>query len=234
MVDRPGNVNDVDYLTAEKRRIIDACPKCHGLDFNCTCYQEYDVEVRKVRAGIPLKFRKASLAVITSAQSKGPKEQLQSYINSMSKYRRKGVGLYLWGDEGTAKTYLGCAVLIEALRQGYSAYFTTLTDCVDKIINHREAFAYVLENSTYLMIDDMGFAYRPVRDQVAYVDAVLDKVVRERCNNLMPNILTSHKNLTELSLANPSGARIASIIKEHMKRIQFTGPNFRDSIGSKL
>ncbi len=225
-----GSNTDVDYLTAEKRQIIDACPKCHGLDFDCPCYHEYDVEVRKVRACIPMKYRKAALSVITSPQSEKPKEQLASYIKSMTKYRKHGTGLYLWGAEGTAKTYLGCAVLIEALRHGYSAYFTTLTDCVDNIIRSRDAFAYMLQNTTYLMIDDMGYAYRPIRDEVAYVDSVLDKVVRARCNNLMPIILTSHKNITELALANPSGARIASIIKEHMKRVQFTGPNFRDTI----
>ena len=226
----PGSNTDVDYLTAEKRQIIDACPKCHGLDFGCTCYHEYDVEVRKVRACIPMKYRKASLDVITSPQSEKPKEQLAAYIKSMHKNRKAGTGLYLWGGEGTAKTYLGCAVLIEALRLGYSAYFTTLTDCVDNIIRARDQFAYMLQNTTYLLIDDMGYAYRPIRDEIAYVDSVLDKVVRARCNNLMPIILTSHNNLTQMALVNPSGARISSMIKEHTKRVQFTGPNFRDTM----
>jgi len=230
MINKPSNANDIDYLTNEKTKIIDKCPKCHGLDLSCSCYHEYDVEVHKVRANIPPKYRKASLAVITSPQSVKPKAQLQSYINHMKRKRKEGTGLYLWGGEGTAKTYLGCAVLIEALRHGYLAYFTTLNDCVDNIIRNRESFAYMLQNTTYLMIDDIGYAYRPIRDEIAYVDSVLDKVVRTRCNNLQPNILTSHKNITQMALANPSGARIASIIKEHMLRIQFTGPNFRDTI----
>jgi len=230
MTASPGNVNNIDYLTSEKKLIIDNCEKCHGLDLNCSCYREYDVEVRKVRANMPLKYRKASLSVITSAQSEKPKAQIQGYITNMHKKRKDGTGLYLWGGEGTAKTYLGCAVLIEALRHGYSAYFTTLTDCVDNIIRNRETFAYMLQNTTFLMIDDIGYAYRPIRDEIAYVDSVLDKVVRTRCNNLQPNILTSHKNIKELALANPSGARISSIIREHMLRVQFTGPNFRDSI----
>jgi DNA replication protein DnaC len=230
MTQQSGNTNDIDYLTNEKTKIIDACPKCHGLDLSCTCYHEYDVEVRKIRANIPMKYRKANLAAITSPQAEKPKAQLQSYITSMKKKRKAGTGLYLWGNEGTAKTYLGCAVLIEALKIGYSAYFTTLNDCMDNIIHHREAFAYVLQNATYLMIDDMGYAYRPIRDEIAYVDSVLDKVVRTRCNELQPNILTSHKNIAQMALANPSGARIASIIKEHMLRVQFTGENFRDSI----
>ena len=234
MTENSGNVNDVDYLTEEKRRIIDSCPACHGLSLSCACYQEYDVEVRKVRSNIPLKYRKASLVAITSAQAEKPKAHLQSYINNMKAKRRSGTGLYLWGDEGTAKTYLGCAVLIEALRHGYSAYFTTLPDCVDSIIRTRDQFAYMLQNTTYLMIDDVSFAYRPVRDEVAYVDSVLDKVVRTRCNNLMPNILTSHKNIKELALANPAGARIESIITEHMTRVQFVGQNFRDIIGKRL
>lgn len=229
-----GNVDDVEYLAAEKQQIIDKCPKCRGLDMTCNCYADYDVEVRKVRACIPLKYRKANLSAITSEHSNKPKEAIESYIKSLKKYRQRGTGLYLWGEEGTAKTYLGCAVLIEALRKGYSAHFTTLTDCVDNLIRHRDAFAYVLQSSTFLMIDDMGYAYRPVRDEVSYVDSVLDKVIRARCNNLLPNILTCHKNITQLALTNPSGARIASIIKEHMKRVQFVGPNFRDKIGEDL
>jgi DNA replication protein DnaC len=84
------------------------------------------------------------------------------------------------------------------------------------------------------MVDDIGYAYRPVKDEVAYVDSVLDKIIRQRCNNLMPNIVTSHKSISELAVANPSGARIASIMKEHTRRIQFSGPNFRDKIGADI
>ncbi len=222
---------DVDYLISEKNRIIDSCAVCGGLDFNCACYAEYDAEVRKVRARIPMKYRKADLSIIQSVSAQKPKKQIAAYIESIHAQRKQGMGLYLWGSEGTAKTYLGCAVLISAIRAGYSAYFTTLTDCVDSLIRSRDSFAYMLQNTTFLMLDDIGYAYRPIKDEVAYVDSVLDSVIRQRCNSLMPNILTSHKSVSELATANPSGLRIASILKEHAKRVQFSGPNFRDTMG---
>lgn len=230
MVDYPVSVNDVDYLAEEKRVIIDSCKRCHGLDFSCSCYAAYDVEVRKVRARIPLKYRKAETSSIQSPAAAKSRTQIESYIKNIHKYRKSGTGLYLWGSEGTAKTYLGCSVLIAAIRAGYSAYFTTLTDCVDNLIRSRDSFAYILQNTTYLMIDDIGYAYRPIKDEVAYVDSVLDSVIRRRGNSLMPNIVTSHKSVAELSVANQSGTRIASVLKEHTKRIQFSGPNFRDTM----
>lgn len=234
MVGQTGSIANIRYLAEEKANLIDNCPKCGGIDFKCSCYAKYSIEVRKVRSNIPLKYRKASLSSIRSAQAAKPKEKIQTYVKNIKKNRRAGVGLYLWGVEGTAKTYLGTAVLIEALKLGYSAYFTTLTDCVDNIIRSRESFAFMLQNTTFLMIDDIGYAYKPIKDEITYVDSVIDKVLRKRCNDLLPNILTSHKNLTELALANQSGARMSAIVKEHMRRIQFSGKSFRDNIGSSL
>lgn len=226
-------LDNVDYLADEKRIIVDACAKCHGLDLTCDCYKMYDLEVRKVRSNIPVKYRKAKLSDLNSKDIAKPKEYLSAYIAKLRDNRKKGVGLYLWGSSGTAKTYSGCAVLINALAHGYSAYFTTLDNCIDSLVRNRDRaqqFASILQSVSYLMLDDIGYAYRPAKDEIAYVDSVLDRIVRQRSSDLLPMIVTSHKSLVDLEEANSSGSRIASIVKEHMRRIQFSGPDFRNKI----
>lgn len=235
MVDfKSTSLDNVDYLTYEKSILIDKCPKCHGLDFTCECYRLYDIEVRKVRANIPLKYRKASLADLRAKEATAPKELLNAYISKMSANRKNGRGLYLWGSSGTAKTYSGCAVLIKALEAGYSAYFTTLDSVIDGILRNKntsQAFVNLLQTVSFLMIDDVGYVYRPAKDEVAYVDSLLDRIIRQRCNDLRPLLLTSHKSLNDLEETNSSGYRIASIVKEHMRRVQFTGPDYRAKMG---
>jgi DNA replication protein DnaC len=223
-------LDDISYLTQEKARLVDACTKCHGLDFKCECYHAYDVEVRKVRANIPLKYRKADLSVLKAKEAVKPVETLKAYIAKMRDNRNKGVGLYLWGSKGTAKTYSGCAVIIQALGKGYSAYYTTLDNCIDNLLRNKSNsanFANLLQTVSFLLIDDIGYTYRPAKDEVAYVDYLLDRIMRQRCNELLPTIATSRLSITDLEETNSSGSRISSIIKEHMRRVQFSGPDFR-------
>jgi DNA replication protein DnaC len=235
MVDnRPLRLDNVDYLAAEKHLLIDNCARCGGLDLQCHCYKKYDLEVRKVRACIPLKYRKADMSALKSKDIAAAKDSILAYTSKIRDNKKKGRGLYLWGSSGTAKTYSGCAVMISALSAGYSAYFTTMNDCIDNIVRSRRssaAFITALQTVTFLMIDDIGYAYRPAKDEVAYVDSLLDRIIRQRCNDLLPVIATSHKSLNDLSELNSSGSRIASIAKEHMRRIQFTGPDYRDKMG---
>lgn len=229
------NLANVDYLTYEKHTLIDSCSKCKGLDFNCECYRKYDIEVRKVRANIPVKYRKANLSELRAKEAAAPKEILNGYIDKLSVHRKNGKGLYLWGSAGTAKTYSGCAVLIKALEQGYSAYFATLDAVIDGILRNRStagSFVSLLQSVSFLMIDDVGYAYRPAKDEIAFVDSLLDRIIRQRGNDLLPIILTSHKSLNDLEETNASGYRIASIVKEHMRRVQFSGPDYRARMGS--
>lgn len=226
-------LDDIAYLAKEKARLIDTCPKCHGLSFTCSCYHEYDVEVRKVRANIPMKYRKADLNQLKAKEAAKPVETLKSYIAKLKENREKGNGLYLWGSKGTAKTYSGCAVIIQALGKGYSAYYTTLDSCIDNLIRNKANsanFATLLQTVSFLLIDDIGYTYRPAKDEVAYVDYLLDRIMRQRCNELLPTIATSHLSITDLEETNSSGSRISSIIKEHMRRVQFSGPDFRSRL----
>jgi len=232
---RGAKLDNVEYLAQEKSALIDSCTKCAGIDLACECYQRYDLEVRKVRANIPLKYRKASMAVLRSKDVAKPKEIIKMYTDKITAYRKKGTGLYLWGPPGTAKTYSGCCVLLTALEAGYSAYFTTLDNCIDRILGDKSgssSFVTILQSVTFLLLDDIGYAYRPVRDQVAFVDSLIDRIMRQRCNDLLPTLVTSHKSIGDVEEANCSGSRIASIVKEHMKRVQFSGPDYRNTISA--
>ena len=232
---RAARLDNVEYLTQEKSSLIDSCAKCKGLDLLCDCYRLYDLEVRKVRANIPLKYRKANMSALRSKEVAKPKETIRMYTDKISTYRKRGTGMYLWGPPGTAKTYSGCCVLIAALESGYSAYFTTLDNCIDRILGDRSTsagFVTLLQTVSFLLLDDIGYAYRPVKDQIAFVDSLLDRIMRQRCNDLLPTIVTSHKSVGDVEEANCSGSRIASIVKEHMKRVQFSGPDYRGTIGA--
>jgi len=232
---------DIRYLAKEKIDIIDKCQFCHGVDFECSCYRDYNLEVLKVKANIPMKYRKATLYHIKSPDCKKQVINIGNYIKKINEFRKKGVGLYLWGIEGTAKTYLACVVLVCALKNNYSAYFTTMDDIMDIAVKPKfgkfdeyNSFQDTVYKSEFLCIDDIGFSYKPARDEIPYVDSLFFKLIRHRTSNMLPILFTSQKSIIDLAGSSHLGDRTISVLKGHVKKIQFTGKSFRDGLEKSI
>lgn len=224
MVINPNLDNNIDYLKRKKHELIDKCPKCSGTNLKCSCYAKYDIEVRKVRSNIPLAYRDASLSYLRRRLRVDTSRALKDYIQHISNYKKIGKGLYLYGPSESAKTYCGCAILNKAIATGFSAFFISLTDCVDEIMkNSNSFFIEILKSVSFLLIDDIGYSYRPSKnaEAIAYIDSILDKIIRFRKNNLLPLILTSHKTVEEMAESNISGIRVASFINSNMITMRF-------------
>jgi len=222
-----------ELLLRDLKVKINKCPKCHGTNLACTCYQAYYHALAVIKANIPAKYRDFTLSDIDQPESQKSVKKVTQYMDRLQNNRKKGIGLYLYGNPGTAKTVLGCIVMMNSLRRKYTCYFTNADHYLELSVTKkdepeaREIVKY-LSNVDFLMIDDLGREYR---DKGGFVEAHLDELIRYRADNLLPTLITTNKPQTELAQNN---YRLLSLFHEHFLTIPFTTKDYRPRIGAKL
>ena len=214
-----------DYIRlAELRKQIDACPLCHGRDQTCSCYSAFKFEMNQINSNVRLKFRNVTLDNIKDAELAPVVSEVQKYLNNFDDYIKQGIGLYLYGNPGTAKTTLGTIILLEALRRNHRCW-VTIPDNYLNMLNDRTPEGYSdlaeVNNVAFMMIEDLGREYR---DRGGYIESHLEELIRSRADNRLTTIITTNKSEHELCSENN---RLLSILQEHYIPVQFSTKDYR-------
>jgi len=221
------NERDAKQLITLKKELIENCTKCKGFNLHCDCYRQFWTEAHIIAAGIPIKYRKFTFKKISSPTLEKVKMQLKNYLKDIESNFEEGLGLYLYGSTGTAKTALASVVLIEAIKKGYRGKFTTLEECTPQFV--REELDDIL-TVPFLVIDDVG---KEMKTQASrkLLGMVLDTLIRKRSNNLLPTIATSNLNYPDIDIAfGDFGAGVVSLLHEHMTKILCRGVDYRKEV----
>ena len=198
-------------------------------------YKQDMVKIKKVQADIPLKYRQMTLDIIDFPESKSTRDKVGHYMNKLDERKKNGKGLFLWSEiNGTAKTSLACIILIEALKKGYSGCFTNLGECVDLFASGwydtaaKEQFERQVLETDFLIIDDVGGFENKSGNSKGMMETTFTRLLKSRCNYLLPTIMTS--NLKPEELDNAYGARIYNATSEHLEIIKCEGVNYVQNI----
>ena len=152
------------------------------------------------------------------------------YIKNLINAKNHGLGVFLYGTQGTGKTYLAIVILKEALRNGFSVRKTSLSQIIMMMTQGwyddltRTKFEKEIKNVDFLLIDDIGKEYQAKGDTPLHIVA-FDGVIRYRVERQKPTILTSNHPPSELR--EMLGASITSILSEKVLPVEFSGPDFR-------
>ena len=120
---------------------------------------------------------------------------------------------------------------MEALKMGFTGYFTDLGKCMELITDGwhddeaKADFTKRILNSDFLVIDDVGKEYK---SRTGFLEAHFDRIFRERANNLLPTILTS--NLAPTDIATDYGKRLFSILNEHLLVVETNMSDYRRKV----
>ena len=175
-------------------------------------------------------LRDKSLYVYTFDHDNGSNpvmEKACAYVRNWKEALRNNVGLLLFGDVGTGKSFFAGCIANALLDQDVPVLMTSFPTILNQLIGiypeERMEFINSLNDYDLLIIDDLGVE-RSTEFAMEQMFEVIDR--RYRCGK--PMIITT--NLTLEQLKNPpdlAHARIYERILERCAPILFSGENFR-------
>lgn len=158
-------------------------------------------------------------------------QMAKRYVENWKQAKAENLGLLLWGDVGTGKSFLAACIANALLESGVPVLMTNFS----KILNQMgamytdERYRYIasLNRFSLLIIDDLGIE-RNTEYALEQVYAVVDELYKAG----LPLIITT--NLTISQLRNPEDvghARIYSRVLEMCTPVHVPGIDRRTAIG---
>lgn len=194
-----------------------------------------------VMANIPEKYFKFKYSIIKNYllgqdHNKKEIEKLDKYLNSLDKAAKKGIGLYLSGSHGTAKTTIATIILRRAIKKRFKCFFWKSAEIVEFIRSgwkneyRRIFFDYVINNVDFLVIDDVArlFGIEKTNAEQLYIDQIFTK----RDDKNLATIITANHSLDKNK--KHFGEALYSNFKERLIEILLVGEDFRNKIGKNL
>lgn len=166
-------------------------------------------------------------------------EPLTEYLSKIGQCVKQGIGLFLWGENSTGKTYV-TAALCKHVWSEYrvSAFCTTaaeLKECwiQDREVADGEKFTQRIERVRFLVIDDLGKEYRAAS---GFAENKFSALLRTRARDKLTTVVTT--NLTPAEFKEVYGLSSGELAKECMYPVRFKPVNVRNliagDIGKKL
>lgn len=229
-----------DYLEAKY-----TCPVCHDTGFHdgyyCDCYKKLIKQTAVDELGISAQIRKCTFDsfrldcypnVVDPVLGISQREQMKTvyeYCRDWAKdFSRRSTGLIMLGKTGLGKTHLSLAVLGVVINKGYSVYYNSVQNIMDKLQKehfgktayNEESIEGDLYESDLLILDDLGAEF-----STQFTVAELYNILNTRMINSKPIIIST--NLTVREIEEKYSQRIASRIVGSCMPLQFCGRDIR-------
>ncbi len=154
----------------------------------------------------------------------------KKYVENWKKVKEENLGLLLWGDVGTGKSFVAACIANALLEQATPVLMTNFSKILNQMgaMYTEERYQYIASFNHYslLIIDDLG-----IERSTEYAKEQVYAVVDERYKANLPLIITT--NLTINKIRNPDNvmdARIYSRLLEMCTPIHVGGRDRRQAV----
>lgn len=234
-------------IVITKKEILTDCPICEAIrsdeeshrlvkEHADRCAKEYHDNLTRRLFGqsmIPPRFTgKTFDNFIATEDSAGNLNKMRTFAENIKFNIEHGLGLILFGNKGTGKSHLSCAVAEAAIQQHHSALFITADDIIDDV---KSGFT---ENSSSKA--KINMYTRPdlliIDEIVAGIDdkgtRTLAKILNQRYSQkrstfIITNLAMVADKDNPITLSTLIGERIIDRLRETNKALKFTGESFR-------
>jgi DNA replication protein DnaC len=159
---------------------------------------------------------------------------IEDYIKQIDGKYENCESICLSGNQGTGKTMSSILILKQAIKNGYSAYYTTAIDMFNEIISGNNYFLKSkLKTTDFLIIDELDSRFFPSDAVKELFSSVYESIYRTRCHNLLPTIICTNETENILNVFYGAGIQsIDSLNKQYLKIYPFAGKDFRKNMES--
>lgn len=207
-------------------------------EFKCPCDDQWILNRFLLNCGIKNKYQRLDWADLEVPMP----PEINDYLKNAKQIIGAGLGLVLYGSEGTGKTLLAILLLKSLISRGYKGYFTTYSDMIQRFHEgrfdkeEREWFLRQVTHTSVLVIDDIGREQkrrnleraegRTIDSLQATAEFLFEDVVRHRVAMATPTFITS--NLALGDLATKYGSNVMSLLEEQALPVELTGLDWRN------
>lgn len=230
-----------DYLEAKY-----TCPICHDTGshdgYYCECYKRLVRQTAVDELGIGSQIKKCTFDsfqldcypnTVDPVLGISQKEQMKTvyeYCYEWAKdFSKNSTGLIMLGKTGLGKTHLSLAILGVVINKGYSVYYDSVQNIMDKLQKEhfsrnaqgeQESVTQELFESDLLILDDLGAEF-----STQFTVSQLYNILNTRMINSLPVIIST--NLTVREIEEKYSQRIASRVVGSCVPLQFCGKDIR-------
>ena len=164
-------------------------------------------------------------------------ESARAYVKQAQAVLSNNIGLYIYGDNSSGKTYLIACICNALVEKGYSCEFTSipklLAETGRNARENRMSQAEIVDNlarKNFVFIDDLGKEFLGDRSDYNWKKAerLLLDVLNARYSNGLPTVFTSNYSLEEFAEKFGLDKAIIERVNEMATRvIKLDGDNFR-------
>lgn len=161
-----------------------------------------------------------------SADFKGIYDRCKRYCEIAEDILVNGIGIYLYGTNGTGKSRLTACMGNELMSNGYTVLYTNFTEIARQILKGDEILNQ-LSKVDFLFIDDFGTErVTKGNDDLWLQEAVFD-VINKRYIDRKPIIFTANYSLKELIEDRGMAKRSVDRIMEMCEIMKLNGESYR-------
>lgn len=155
------------------------------------------------------------------------------YVENWESLRSRSMGMLLWGDVGTGKSFIAGCIANALLDRGVPVLMTNFARILNRLTDFsagdRNAYIDDLNRFQLLIIDDLG-----VERNSEFAREQVFSVIDSRYRSQLPMIVTTNLTLTELR--NPpdlARARIYDRVLERCVPVRVNGQNVRKRMAAE-
>ena len=162
---------------------------------------------------------------------------VKNYLRKSAEMRREGVGVYLWGSNGSGKSHLMNCTFKELIAQTYKVRVYSLDEIVDKFTSawysdtEKQELNRVLHQIDFLGIDEFGKNVDAEGNPIYLPDLVkrvMESVIRYRVQMHLPIWFAS--NTDPKYVKDVFSEDIASLLREAVVPVCVRGEDYRKQI----
>jgi hypothetical protein len=215
--------------------------KCQGkgallkdnIFINCICVEEFEKQLRLIQSNIPKKYWDFDLRNLTKDYSKSnelPLKIIKGYTDKIKDMINKGVGLYIQGAHGLAKTALSYYILKEGIKQEIVCYSISMSQLTKllydiRLEENKNRIDWIKNDVELLVIEEIEKDYN-VDQSTTFLGSLVNDFFRSLYDNKKALIINS--NLTKKALRD-SKIHAANVIDrfEELVDVILIGNSFR-------
>ena len=224
---------------------------------SCKCQSEAEEQRRKEEARqkaleafnsrrnlsmLGARYRNIRLQDATITESnKDVYARCNRYVEHAKEMRENNIGLYIYGDNSSGKTYLTACICNELLWQGYRCIYTNLATILSEIRSSYDGqgmgeceLLNRLQAYDFAFIDDLGkeFIGREYNASSSkWAEEKLFEVINARYNAQKPTIFSSNYEISALASELRLDKAIIERINEMATRVlKLDGDDFRSAV----